>query len=72
MEQSNTPSELDIVFCCDCTGSMGSYIDEAKKNIRKIAEELHAMEKISLRYGLVAYRDHPPQGGQLTCLAYFV
>ena len=26
-------SELDLVFICDCTGSMGSYINAAKQNI---------------------------------------
>jgi len=40
---------------------MGSYIDSAKQNIRKISEEMHAMEARDMRYALVCYRDHPPQ-----------
>jgi len=54
-------NELDLVFCCDCTSSMGTYIESAKQNIRKISEEMHAMEARDMRYGLVCYRDHPPQ-----------
>jgi len=44
---------------------MGSYLESAKQNIRKISERLHAMEAKSMRYGLVCYRDHPPQGTPL-------
>jgi len=40
---------------------MSSYIETAKQNIRKISETLHAMEAKDMRYGLVCYRDHPPQ-----------
>jgi len=40
---------------------MSSYIETAKANIRKISEKLHAMEAKNMRYGLVCYRDHPPQ-----------
>jgi len=54
-------NELDLVFCCDCTSSMGSYIESAKQNIRTISDEMHAMEARDMRYGLVCYRDHPPQ-----------
>eukprot|EP00002_Diphylleia_rotans_P012246 TRINITY_DN239_c0_g1_i1.p1 TRINITY_DN239_c0_g1~~TRINITY_DN239_c0_g1_i1.p1 ORF type:complete len:510 (+),score=117.81 TRINITY_DN239_c0_g1_i1:199-1728(+) len=53
--------QLDIVFCCDCTGSMGSYIRSAQENIIKISEEILATEQRDLRFGLVCYRDHPPQ-----------
>jgi hypothetical protein len=40
---------------------MGSYIDSAKTNIESIVQKLIAYEKCDLRFGLVAYRDHPPQ-----------
>ncbi|XP_045171781.2 uncharacterized protein LOC123533890 [Mercenaria mercenaria] len=52
---------LDLAFAMDCTGSMGSYIYEAKNNIRKIVEEIVASEKSDVRLALVEYRDHPPQ-----------
>lgn len=56
-------AELDLAFCCDCTGSMGAYIRSAQDNIRTIAERIFAMkgEQCSLRFALVKYRDHPPQ-----------
>jgi len=40
---------------------MGSYIAAAQKNIRAIMEKIIAFEKVDARFGLVAYRDHPPQ-----------
>lgn len=55
------PKEIDIVFCVDCTGSMGSYISAAQQNVVKICEELVVSEKADLRFALVCYRDHPPQ-----------
>jgi len=61
MDTSKPSNELDLVFCCDCTSSMASYIETAKQNIRKISESMHAMEARDMRYGLVCYRDHPPQ-----------
>lgn len=56
---------LDLVFILDCTGSMGSYIASATKNIELICENIvHSGSLPSadcLRIGLVAYRDYPPQ-----------
>ena len=45
----------------DCTGSMGSYIESARENIRFIVEEIVTSEKSDIRLALVEYRDHPPQ-----------
>ena len=53
------PKLLDLVFTMDVTGSMGSYIQAAKQNIEAIVRQL-ATQNIDLRFGLVAYRDHPP------------
>jgi hypothetical protein len=53
--------ELDLVFCMDVTGSMGSYINAAKCNIKKIIKKLVETEGYIVRFGLVVYRDHPPQ-----------
>ena len=52
---------LDLAFAMDCTGSMGSYINSARDNIRKIVEQIVASEKSDVRLALVEYRDHPPQ-----------
>jgi Mg-chelatase subunit ChlD len=56
-------SQLDVAFCCDCTGSMGSYIRSAQENIRNIASGIlqHCQSGTSIRFALVKYRDHPPQ-----------
>ena len=54
---------IDIVFCLDCTGSMGPVIDLAKDNVLKITSDLvdaykkkekHVKE---LRVRIVAFRD---------------
>ena len=52
---------LDLVFALDCTGSMGTYIQSAQRSIRSMVEEITSTEKADVRFGLVAYRDHPPQ-----------
>ncbi|TCD70911.1 ERMES complex Ca(2+)-binding regulatory GTPase gem1 [Steccherinum ochraceum] len=56
---------LDLVFVQDCTGSQGSYITSATKNIQSICQHIFESGKLQspedLRIGLVAYRDHPPQ-----------
>ncbi|CAF2902834.1 unnamed protein product [Rotaria sp. Silwood2] len=54
-------SILDLAFAMDCTGSMASYIESAKNNIRAIVEEIVRSEKSDIRLALVEYRDHPPQ-----------
>jgi von Willebrand factor type A domain len=58
-------SRRDLVFVQDCTGSQGSYISSATKNIQLICENIFQSGKLQsredLRVGLVAYRDHPPQ-----------
>jgi len=56
---------LDLVFIQDCTGSQGSYITSATKNIEEICGHIFESGKLKsdedLRVGLVAFRDHPPQ-----------
>lgn len=56
---------LDLVFIQDCTGSQGSYIASATKNIEEIYSAIHQSERLvsqdDLRIGLIAFRDHPPQ-----------
>ncbi|KIL67793.1 hypothetical protein M378DRAFT_72749 [Amanita muscaria Koide BX008] len=56
---------LDLVFVQDCTGSQGSYISSATKNIELICSSIFESGRLQhsedLRVGLVAFRDHPPQ-----------
>lgn len=55
---------VDVVFCCDTTGSMSSYLENSKKAIESIMKRIYDKckpEEVSTRFGFVAYRDHPPQ-----------
>ncbi|MEZ4406265.1 MAG: VIT domain-containing protein [Polyangiales bacterium] len=53
---------LDLVFLVDATGSMGAYIHEVKTHLLALIDALKGSPLCrSLRLGLVAYRDHPPQ-----------
>ncbi|CAJ1395844.1 unnamed protein product [Effrenium voratum] len=54
-------AELDLVFICDCTGSMGAYIKAAQKNIQSIVTKISQTQGAKVRFALVSYRDHPPQ-----------
>lgn len=48
----------------DTTGSMGSYLARAKKVIEGIIKRIDDKvkgTKIDVKFGFVAYRDHPPQ-----------
>eukprot|EP01084_Bolivina_argentea_P003116 5818_1 len=57
----NNKQELDLVFCMDCTGSMGEYIEKGKECIQSIVEEIEKNENVDVKFGYIAYRDHPPQ-----------
>jgi len=52
------------VFVQDTTGSQGPYINSARKAIKDICDKIRAsaeLSKESIRFGLIAFRDHPPQ-----------
>jgi hypothetical protein len=62
--QSETPHSRDVVFLQDTTGSQGPYIQSARKAIRSICDKISASGHLSkdlIRFGLIAFRDHPPQ-----------
>ncbi|VDI78505.1 Hypothetical predicted protein [Mytilus galloprovincialis] len=52
---------LDLAFIMDTTGSMSSYINIAKANIRKIVNAIVRSSQSRVRLALVEYRDHKPQ-----------
>lgn len=52
---------IDLLFAMDCTASMGSYIEEGKRSIAGIVDEVKKAENTDIRFGYCAYRDHPPQ-----------
>ena len=52
------------MFLQDTTGSQGPYIQSARKAIRDICDKISASGDLSkdlIRFGLIAFRDHPPQ-----------
>lgn len=58
-------NKLDVVFVVDVTGSMGPFIREAKE---KVVSQIRDMSQrgLDIRFGLVEYRDHPPQDNSFT------
>jgi len=65
MASSSTPGKpLDVLFLQDFTGSQQPYIDTARAEIRNICVTLMQQGNFAqgdLRFGVVAFRDHPPQ-----------
>lgn len=50
---------LDMMFIIDCTGSMGSWIETCKKEIKAIIDCVRNQHfNIKIRISIVAYRDH--------------
>lgn len=58
---SSLLGEVDVVFVIDTTGSMGAFIQAAREKAVEMAEKIAADGDLNIRYGLVEYRDHPPQ-----------
>jgi hypothetical protein len=54
----------DIVFLQDSTGSQGPYINSARDAVQSICARISSSTSLSsghIRFGLIAFRDHPPQ-----------
>jgi hypothetical protein len=57
-ERPRARPALDVVFCLDCTGSMGDEIDRLKATIDGVARRLSQLQgSPRIRLGLVKYRD---------------
>src|SRR3954468_20283844 len=53
---------IDVVFCVDCSGSMGPVIETAKQKVWAIVNEVaRAKPSPVLRIGLLGYGDHDRQ-----------
>ncbi|CAK91411.1 unnamed protein product (macronuclear) [Paramecium tetraurelia] len=62
----NQPSigMVDCVFVVDTTGSMDVYLERTTDAVQMLVERIKQQsknEQVSVRFGLVCYRDHPPQ-----------
>jgi hypothetical protein len=50
---------IDIMFIIDCTGSMGSWIEASKREIKSIIDCVRNQHfNIQIRVSIIAYRDH--------------
>lgn len=57
---------VDFVYVIDCTGSMGSYIEQSKKDIQQMVNAMNEkFPSFKLRLGCVAYRDWCDGGDRL-------
>ncbi|BAZ37951.1 hypothetical protein NIES4101_38770 [Calothrix sp. NIES-4101] len=54
-------NHVDLCFVVDTTGSMGTFIQAAQRQLLNTISLLSADKSIDLQIGLVEYRDHPPQ-----------
>lgn len=54
-------NHVDLAFVVDTTGSMGSLIAAARRQMVDMLRQLAASADIGLQLGIVEYRDHPPQ-----------
>jgi len=52
---------VDLLFIVDITGSMGSFIEDAKQKMKSILENLSKDFGVDLQVALSLYRDHPSQ-----------
>lgn len=55
---------IDIVFALDTTGSMGTYLAQMQTTVTQIVTSIQSTTSskgIDVRFGIVAYRDHPNQ-----------
>ncbi len=56
------PAKLDVAFVVDTTGSMKDDIRAVKDSLFDIVDKVVTRTKdLRIRFGIVSYRDHPPQ-----------
>lgn len=62
----NSVNEFDLALVVDTTGSMGSFINQVKKDIVALLTTLSKRSDVDIKVGLVQYLDHPPEDSTLT------
>ncbi|NJP04502.1 MAG: VWA domain-containing protein [Chloroflexaceae bacterium] len=75
LEGAKPPAELqlDMLFLLDTTGSMGDELGRIQATIDSIAQRINGFEpRPSIRYGLVAYRDHGSDEAYVTLTYDFI
>ncbi|KLO19633.1 hypothetical protein SCHPADRAFT_898583 [Schizopora paradoxa] len=66
-------NKLDIVFIQDSTGSQQMYINAARTQIKQIIKDVQdkgGYKDGSVRFSLIAFRDHPPQDRSFVTKVY--
>jgi von Willebrand factor type A domain. len=61
---------IDLLFICDITGSMGGFIDDAKRRMKNILNQLTTEFNVDTKVGLSLYRDHPSQGDSFVTVTF--
>jgi len=57
--ETNKPKLLELGLLCDCTSSMYSWIDRAKKTLQEIITNvISSTEGLEVRVSFIGYRDH--------------
>ncbi|KAL4479978.1 hypothetical protein ABPG74_020494 [Tetrahymena malaccensis] len=64
-DREDYDNKVDILFVLDQSGSMSTYINQAKHTICKIVEKFKQKE-YDLKFSLCTYIDHEPQAQMLT------
>ena len=54
-------NQFDMAFVVDTTSSMSGLIRSAQKQLVHIVDSLTKSNDVDMQFGLVEYRDHPPQ-----------
>jgi hypothetical protein len=65
-------AQVDLAFVVDTTGSMGAFIDAARRQMADTLRTLTAAADFTpdLRVAVVEYRDHPPQDSSFVSRAH--
>lgn len=59
LEMAQKKELVDVLFLCDCTGSMSSFIGAAKATVKKMTKDIQdKYNTSSIRIGFIGYRDH--------------
>lgn len=54
-------NRVDVAFVVDTTASMGSFLDDAKRRMLSMLQNISSAADIDLMAVLIEYRDHPPE-----------
>jgi uncharacterized protein YegL len=63
--------QVDLCFLVDCTGSMGSYIEAVKNNVKQLRDDLVEQYKgCDIRFAFVRYTDYDVASNRTTFINF--